>query len=324
MAPVSAFSKRYSLSGFRQPSQRRWNRAGQRVVVEVQVLQVREASQRARVCQLVGDRTGQRVHVDDEEPKAGQVSQPRRHGAGQPVPAQVQRLEVGQASQRAWNRAGQVVPGEVQPPELRQVPKRRGDAAGQRVPGERQRPEARQVAERGRNGAGEVVASEVEPAETGQAAQRRRQRAGEAVEAEIEPRDRPAASVVTPCQSPSGAGVFQAGAVRPVLAAGRVVERLERRPIRRGAVLRERIRRENRPQRDRRQGRHARRRRLHGRGHAGAADQRGAGRPPRSGSNGSRSPSSSRWRGIGSPRGGSRDRSTSLTACSPPAAGRMR
>ena len=81
-----------------------------------------------------------------------------------------------------------------------------------------------------------------------------------------------------------------AGAFRPARAAGRVVDRLERRPVRRGAVLRRRGGREDgRGHHDRQRG-DARPPRI----------QRGTGRPSRSGSSGRTSSSHAR-RGIGSP-----------------------
>ena len=229
-----------------QIPQPRRDRAGQRVPAEIQPFEVRQAAQGGR------DRAAQVVPPQRQPAQAGQAPQPRRKRAGQRVPAELQLLQVRQASQGGRDRAAQVVPPERQPAQAGQVPQPCRDRTGQRVPAELQLlqvcqtsqvardragqsvlregqpPEVRQAAQLAGDRTAQRVPVEVQLLEAGQASQRSGDGTGQAVVVETQPRDPARGAGRHPVPLAQRRRRLPARAVRPVGAAGRVVERLER------------------------------------------------------------------------------------------------
>ena len=218
----------------------------------------------------VGGRARRRPRdAEHREPRQG--GQTLRKRAGQGVEREVQGLEAAQVAQRGGDRAGQGVPEEGEPLEAAQAAQRGGDRAGQDVLAEVQHLEARQAAQGGRDRPRQVVLAEGHPPEAGQVAEARGKRAGQGVVAEV--RDLERRQISQPGRERAGEAVVpqrethdparrvgghpvpaaQRGrglpprVVRPARAASRVVQRLERRPVGRGAPLRQRAGDEPRP-----------------------------------------------------------------------------
>ena len=229
----------------REASQRGRDAAGQGVAAEVQ------PPEKGQVSQPPGDRAAQVVLVEVQPPEAHQTAQLARDRPGQLVVEETQQLESHEASQLAGDRTRQVVPADVQHLEPGEVPQPRRNRAGQRVRAQEEPVEAREVLQLARDrsgqrvvaelqplqvlqapqgprdGTGQPVLAQVQPLEARQAAQHRRDRAGEAVVGEIQPRDATGGVRRHPVPLVQRRRQLPAGAVRPVLAAGRVVERLE-------------------------------------------------------------------------------------------------
>ena len=206
-------------------------------------MEVRQAAERGR------DRAAQAVRVEFQRLEVRQAAERGRDRATQVVPAEVQPFEVRQAAEPSRDRAAQTVPAEAQPFEV-QAAERGRDRAAQVVYREEQPAEVRQGSERGRDRAHQVVCHEVQPLEVRQASEHGRDRAAQAILPEVQPRH-PAGGVgrhaVPRVQRRGGLPVR---AVRPVRAAGRVVKRLQDRPVRRRARLTLRAAGEGRPARD--------------------------------------------------------------------------
>ena len=208
-----------------------WNRAGQQVVVKPQTLEVHQAFQVAR------DRPAQLVAVEVQRPEAGNAPQPRRNRAGQLAHRQAQVAKLRQVPQPRRNRATQRDTRERQPFEVLQTFQFARKRAAQLVPVEAQRSEDGQVTQRRRNAAGQPVAREPQLFDVRQVRQFARDRAAQLVPAQVQSRD-PAVGIrrhAVPLAQ--GRRRLPVRVVGPVRAPGRVVERLERGPVRRGAPL---------------------------------------------------------------------------------------
>ena len=207
------------------------HRARQLVPVEIQRLEVRQAPQLSR------EPARQSVPAEIQRSELNQVSQPPRHRARQLVPVEIQRLEVRQAPQLGREPARQSVPAETQPSELNQVSQPRRDRARQFILGEVQDLEVRQAPQLRREPARQLVLAEPQPPEMNQFPHRPRHRARQVVAMETQFRD-PAGGIGRHAVPLAQRRLrLPVRAVGPGRAARRVVERLERRAVRRGAPL---------------------------------------------------------------------------------------